>query len=123
MTQLGYPTSSEAMARRLGAILADPSHGTWVAEDRGRIVGMVGVCTGHHYARDGSYGRIVALSVSEDFRGRGVGRELVRRAEAWVRSRGGRRMVVNTRASRDGARRFYRRLGYDETGLRFARQL
>jgi GNAT superfamily N-acetyltransferase len=121
---LGYPTTAAEMKRRLEVILADGAHATFVAQADARgVIGMIGVCLGYHYARDGAYGRIVALSVDEPSRGQGIGSALVERAEQWVVSRGGLRILVNTRATRRDAHRFYRGLGYEETGLRFGKEL
>src|SRR3712207_8120134 len=43
MTELGYPTSTEAMSRRLEEISADPSYRALVAERDGQVLGMVGL--------------------------------------------------------------------------------
>lgn len=123
MTQLGYPTSANQMLERLRPLLAHEDYATLVAESEGAVVGMAGVCTGLHYARDGSYGRIVALVVDERHRGRGVGKALVAHAEAWIRSRSGESVIVNTRATRADAHRFYRGLGFTKTGIRFVKKL
>lgn len=123
MTALGYPTESAAMRVRLGKILADEAYATFVAEDREQVIAVLGICLQHHYARHGSSGRIVALSVHEGQRGRGLGRALVRQAERWVAGHGGRRVIVNTHVRRADAHAFYRALGYEETGLRFVREL
>jgi hypothetical protein len=46
MGQLGYPTAPVKMARRFREIAVDPSYTTLVAETEGRVVGMVGPCSG-----------------------------------------------------------------------------
>lgn len=59
------------------------------------------------------------LAVRSDWLGRGLGTRLLRRAETWVRSQGGRFLQVKTvgpsHPSREyrGTRAFYARLGYE----------
>ena len=43
MTELGYPTSTQEMGRRFAEISADPSYGALVAEQEGKVLGMVGL--------------------------------------------------------------------------------
>ena len=123
MTELGYTTSPEQMGTRLETIASRPDFASFVAVHRGQVVGMIGACIEPSYVHDAPYGRIVALSVEEAFRGKGIGARLVRRAEAWLAGAGATRSVVNSGLHRDAAHGFYRRIGYEETGKRFARDL
>lgn len=123
MTQLGYATSADEMKERLRGILPLPDYMTCVAESEGKIVGVVGAGVGRYYEKDGAYGRLLALVVDESRRGRGVGASLVAEAERWLRGRGATSVVVNSGSRRGEAHRFYRRLGYAETGLRFVKSL
>ena len=123
MRQLGYPTSAEEMRDRLAAILAQPDYQTLVAEVDGRVAGMAGICVGYFYEQNGRYGRILALVVDEGCRGRGVGSALVLAAERWAAAQGAHNVVLNSGRSRTAAHRFYTRLGYEATGLRFIKTL
>lgn len=123
VTQLGYPTSAEAMRIRLGNLLARPDYVTLVAESSGRIVGVAAAYLSSALEFDGSAGRLSGLVVDPSCRGRGVGRSLVERIEAWARERGARKITLTSKHRRIEAHAFYRRLGYTETGLRFAKEL
>lgn len=46
MEQLGYPTTVESMTVRFHNIESNPSYHTLVAEVNGKVVGMIGLCTG-----------------------------------------------------------------------------
>ena len=81
MTELGYPTSTEAMSRRLEEISADPSYRALLAERDGQVLGMVGVHVERYYEKDGSCARIISLVVDSEHRGEGVGRTLISAAE------------------------------------------
>ncbi len=120
---LGYPTAIDQMRARLDRIARHPDHATFVAVADGRVVGMVGAYVTPSYEHDEPTGRLTAMVVDEQVRGRGIGARLVAEAEAWVRGHGARLMMLNSHNRRAGAHAFYRRLGYAETGKRFAREL
>jgi GNAT superfamily N-acetyltransferase len=123
ITQLGYPATPAAMHGRLEALLADPDYRTWVAEAAGQVVGVAGAGVGLQYAGDGIRGQLLALVVDELWRRRGIGAALVATVERWLRERGADAVVVNSRHSRLDAHRFYKQLGYQDTGLRFVKAL
>ena len=59
------------------------------------------------------------IAVLHDFRGRGIGRELLKRTEEKIGKSGGRRVYVDT-SSRDGyepTRSFYRSRGYEQEAV------
>ncbi|HEV7589664.1 MAG TPA: GNAT family N-acetyltransferase [Longimicrobium sp.] len=122
-THLGYPTTSDAMRERLGRIGARDDYETYVAERDGRVVGFAGVMHGLSYVYDPPYARLLSLVVEPGERGKGTGAALVAAAERWARERGAGQLHLTTALHRDGAHRFYERLGYERTGVRYARKL
>jgi GNAT superfamily N-acetyltransferase len=122
-THLGYPATPEAMRARFERIYGRDDYQTCVAERGGRVVGFAGVMHGLSYTYDPPYARLLALVVEPGERGMGTGAALVAAAEQWARGRGAARMHLTTALHRDGAHRFYERLGYERTGARFARKL
>ncbi len=123
MTQLGYPTSPDEMKERLAAILPDSDYMTFVAEHQKEVVGVIGVGVNRYYEKNGTYGRLLALVVDEKMKGHGIGASLVAEAEGWLNERAVGSIVVNSGKQRNDAHRFYERLGYEETGLRFVKLL
>ena len=123
VTALGYPTNAGDMRERLEGLLADPVYVTFVAELAGGLVGMAGACMARFYEKNGAYARLVALVVSEDSHGKGVGAALVRAVERWANQRGAAEIFLNSGVQREGARRFYEKLGYRVTGVRFSKEL
>ena len=123
VTQLGYPTDADAMSRRLAAIEAVESRRTFVAELDGQVVGLAGAEHYPSYAHDGRPARLMAVVVDRAWRGRGIGRRLVRHAEEWLRAAGAIRVDLGSRLDRVEAHAFWERLGYVPTGQRFARGL
>lgn len=123
VTALGYPTNAADMRARLEGLLADPVYTTLVAEHGGEIAGVAGACIARFYEKNGIYARLVALVVSEDSHGRGVGASLVRAVERWANGKGAIEIFLNSGVQREGARSFYEKLGYRVTGVRFSKEL
>jgi GNAT superfamily N-acetyltransferase len=123
VSQLGYPSTEQDMAERLEALAGQPEYVLFVAEESGRIVGLVGAFLGYALEFNGPWGRLMGLVVDEPFRGRGIGRRLMERIEGWLRDHGATRLTLTSGKQRAEAHRFYRRLGYEETGLRFVKRL
>jgi GNAT superfamily N-acetyltransferase len=123
ITQLGYPSSESEIAQRLAVLSHLPEHVTFVAELDGRVVGLVGAYMDYALEINGAYGRLMGLAVDELFRGRGIGKRLLEWIEGWLRDRGATRLTLTSGKQRPKAHGFYRNLGYEETGLRFAKKL
>jgi GNAT superfamily N-acetyltransferase len=111
------------MATRLATIVARPDYATFVAERAGAVVGMAGAMVGYFYEKNGRYARLVVLVVDEAQRGTGIGEALVRAVERWADAQGAGEIVVNSRTDRAAAHRFYERLGYETTGVRYVKTL
>jgi GNAT superfamily N-acetyltransferase len=120
---LGYATTTEQMRARLHRLAEDDSYATFVAIVDGRTVGVIGACVCPLYENDSPVGRIVALSVDPASQGRGVGADLVRQAEVWLKMQGAAAVIVNSGNDRPAAHSFYECLGYSATGVRFRKQL
>ena len=60
----------------------------------------------------GEMGIVESVRVRSDLRGRGLGERLMRHVVDLARDRGAVRVELTTNARRDGARRFYERLGF-----------
>ena len=114
LRQLGYDIFPTELASRINRVLANPTHFAAVAEERGRIYGLV-----HAYERpalEKAYEVVLqSLVVDQSARKRGIGKGLMAAAEAWAKSRGIEQVVLHTRIDRDDARSFYEHIGYNLT--------
>jgi GNAT superfamily N-acetyltransferase len=119
-TVLGYPSMPEQVARRLEAIVENPNHWVCVAvKPQGEIVGWLHARISHLVESDQQV-EIGGLVVDESYQGRGVGRRLMERAEAWAREKGCRSVYVRSNVIRQGAHLFYQKLGYSILKTQFA---
>jgi GNAT superfamily N-acetyltransferase len=123
VTQLGYPTAPAEMEARLRRLLSHPDYTTIVAEASGRIIGMVGAYQGLALELDTPYALLTALVVDAGWRGRGLGKLLMRRMEGWCREQGASSLLLNSGKQRLEAHKFYEAIGYQATGVRFAKRL
>ena len=123
LEQLGYPSSAEAAARRLQALAASPHDEVWVAELDGTVVGLVAIHVSSSLERDGDVAKVSAIVVDEAARRQGVGEQLMALAEREARRRGCVLLFLTTSERRQDAHAFYRGLGFQETGRRFAKAL
>ena len=119
---LGYPADAVELPERLER-LRTAGDEAFVAVTGGVVVGLATVHSRAvlHSAR--LVAQLTALVVPPSARGRGIGRALVARAEAWARDHGAERLVVTTALHRADAPRFYERLGFDHTGRRYVKRL
>ncbi len=109
--QLGYPASEEDVLHRLRAIGQRPDHAVFVAEAGGRVVGWVHVYT-VATVESPAHAEVGGLVVDEAHRGRGIGRALMERAEAWARDAGLSAVRLRSNVIRAEAHAFYERIGY-----------
>jgi ribosomal protein S18 acetylase RimI-like enzyme len=123
MCEFGYETTHAEMSARLERILPDPRYKTLVAVATDRVCGMIGTVSNASYEHNDFSGRIMALVVSTDSRGRGIGRALVTAAEKDFSKRKITRIAVNTHLTRKEAHKFYESLGYIRNGFRFVKNL
>jgi len=109
--EFGYPVSLESMERRVAAFQNLHDHAVFIAHIDATPVGWIDVGIVHHLQSE-PYGEIGGFVVSENYRGTGIGKQLIARAEQWMRAHGLQRALVRSQVSREPAHRFYLREGY-----------
>jgi GNAT superfamily N-acetyltransferase len=121
---LGHPADPATIAHRLRALHStEPASRVIVATRNGEIVGFAALHMTPVLHRPTPVGRITGIAVRPAIKGTGVGRELVRAAEAYFRERGLGRLEVTSGPMHAPAHDFYRHLGYADQGVRFAKTL
>jgi GNAT superfamily N-acetyltransferase len=110
--ELGYPTEPDTLAQRLEGVAANDDAAVFVAAGADDLpLGWVHVELVRTLVAPLT-AQIMGLVVADAARGRGIGAELLHRAEAWAADHGCRNMLVGTRVTRERAHRFYAREGY-----------
>ena len=118
------PEDMAGYLRAFEAVEADPHQYLAVARRQGRIVGTFQLSIIPGLARHGTTrAQLEAVRVHADERGTGLGTELVLWAEHEARRRGCALLQLTSDATREGAHRFYERLGYRATHVGFKKDL
>jgi GNAT superfamily N-acetyltransferase len=92
-----------------------------VAEIDGHVRAVISFDVQPLFHQDGNIGTIMALCVSEGFRGRGIGRALIQEVELIALNMGCTKIAVASGIQRLDTHRFYRSLGYEENSKRFVK--
>jgi GNAT superfamily N-acetyltransferase len=116
-----YPTELSLVRERLRD-LTGAGDCILVAVYDSKVIGMV-VLHQTRFLHRAPDGRIVSLVICEEFRGQGVGAQLVEEAEFIFRRWGCGRVEVSSGAAREAAHRFYIREGFTEQPKRFIKLL
>jgi GNAT superfamily N-acetyltransferase len=109
--QLGYPSTTAEIARRLAEICGDGEHAVFVAESGGEVIAWIHVLVAASLLSD-TRAEILGLVVDECHRSHGIGRVLMAEAEQWAREKGCRSVRLRSNVVRSRAHAFYERLGY-----------
>jgi GNAT superfamily N-acetyltransferase len=121
---LGYPATLEVVQRRMEELLRDDPGARVIVAVRGqRIIGMATLHVTPVLHRPTAVARVTALAVAPDAQGSGAGRALMEAAERHFREAGYQRIEVTSGPTHAPAHEFYRRLGYQDQGVRFSKPL
>lgn len=94
----------------------------FVATQDGQVVGMCSAQKVISTAEGAVSVWIEDVIVAAAFRGEGIGKELLRRAESWARTHHATRVQLLLDASNEAASRFYKRTGWSDTKLKCMRK-
>ncbi len=111
MLELGYSVNLPELSQNISEIYKKGGE-IFITEIDGEVVGSVCVLIDTRLA-EGVYAEIVSLIVSENIRGHGVGKELVKEAENWARKHVN-KIRVRANEVRSHAHAFYKSQGYEE---------
>ena len=111
VTQLGYPSSADQIARRFARIDGRNDCALFVADDGQAVVGWMHAAFQPYLECDES-AEILGLVVADGQRGRGIGAALVSAGETWAKGIGCRSLRVRANITRDRAHAFYQRHGF-----------
>jgi len=123
LSQLGYPADPRDIPARLSTLASSSTAEAWVAEVSGRVVGLATAHVIQSLHKPDVVAMLTVLVVDANTRHGGIGRALVQHAEAWAMARGATAISLTSALRRVDAHAFYRRLGYDQTGVRLGKVL
>jgi len=98
-------------------LLRDADSHILVAEINGSVIGVINFTTRKTILHSGSSGLIDELVVTKNYRGKGVGRQLIYAAAEKCRQLGCCELEVSTEFTNTNAREFYKSCGFEEMGV------
>ena len=123
LEELGYPCTRDEAVERISRVLHDPRLFLVVAEIEGAVCGLMSLDVRYSITRGADLARITALVVSANCSRQGIGRQLLREAEAIARRAQVARIEVTSNIRRDVAHAFYLGCGYSEGSRHFIKLL
>lgn len=125
MGELGYPTKPEVMSIRIERIESNQMYQTFVAEEQGDLVGMIGIRQLFSYEIDEVVTQISALVTKKEFQRKGIGKALVQYVEEWSKKNGSEIIVLTSgiKEERKKAHKFYKSLDFEINGYRFVKKI
>jgi GNAT superfamily N-acetyltransferase len=121
--ELGHPVDPETVSLNLRRIRnLSPLHRSFVAVRGDAVVGLISAFASPVLHRPHPIGRISILVVTAAVTGQGIGTALLLQAEAFLRNFDCDRIEVTSASHRLETHDFYRRRGYLQQGVRFARE-
>ena len=111
--ELGYPTTTAQMKRRLRQIKPASQHAVLVAvQADGEVIGWLHLSVEPLLEVD-MRGEINGLVIGEAHRSLGAGAELLAAAEKWAHKQGCKSVSLRSNVIRERAHKFYERHGYE----------
>ena len=100
------------------AIDADPNNELIVAHANGEIIGTLQLMFLPHLSHQGGMrAQVSSVRVAEQFRGQGIGTDMMKWVLKRARERGCLLMQLTSSKSRTDAHRFYEKLGFEKTNI------
>lgn len=111
--QLGYRLSVLQTEEQIQTIISRKDHTTRVAISEGNIIGWIHAFQSH-FIESLPFVEIGGIVVDGDYRGKGIGKKLIRQVIDWTIEQNILRLRVRTQIKRLDAQQFYRSMKFEE---------
>jgi GNAT superfamily N-acetyltransferase len=123
VAQLGYPAPAEVIPDRLANMARSDDNTVLVADDDGKVVGVMTARVMWVIHHDAPLAWLTALVVLDSARGKGIGSTLLARAEEWAKHKGAHKISLSSAMHRGATHTYYDNRGYERSGIRFTKKL
>jgi GNAT superfamily N-acetyltransferase len=111
--QLGYKTNYKEIKERILKIITVENSILFIAEQNSIVIGFIQVSI-RSTIESGEMAEITGLVVDESFRGKGIGKILVFKAEEWAKLKKQNILRVRMNVIRTETHVFYKNIGFEE---------
>lgn len=101
----------------------DDRYATFVAEENGKIVGLIAMVVCLAIGHPSRYAKINGLGALPEHRGKGIGRTLIEKAEEFAKANGATYLGLASGLQRETAHAFYEHMGCQKTSYWFSNVL
>lgn len=120
---LGYVVPLDELADRVREMNSDNNYKILVACEGEEVIGFAGMVSYIVFERKDKVAKIIALAVSKQYRGKGIGTNLLEKVEHYCISHNIGVLLLNSGLVRDNAHKFYESKGYSKKSYGFVKQL
>lgn len=120
---LGYRCEVDGLQKRIDEMMMRGNYKIFVACDGYDVVGFIGCVTYLAFELDNEGMKIIALAVSTEYRGKGVGSGLIKTAEDWAKENDVGVILVNSGLQREKTHIFYENKGYRKKSYGFIKNI
>lgn len=120
---LGYNCELENLRSRVEEMMKRGNYQIFVACDGDKVVGFIGCVSYLAFELENEGIKIIALTVSKEYRRKGIGAELLKTAEQWAKENGIEVVLLNSGLPREGAHAFYESQGYFKKSYGFIKRI
>jgi ribosomal protein S18 acetylase RimI-like enzyme len=123
LTELGYASTAPDVVDRVQRSLHSETSWLLLAQSENDVIGLIGAELVPYFPNGSTVCRVTALVVAARHRGRALGEKLLAHATDFARQHRCSGIELTSAHHRLDAHRFYERLGFSRTSLRFFRSL
>lgn len=123
LTELGYASIGPDVVDRVQRSLHSETSWLLLAQSEDDVIGLIAAELVPYFPNGSTVCRVTALVVAAQHRGRGVGDKLLACVTEFAREHGCSGIELTSAHHRLDAHRFYEKLGFSKTSLRFFRPL
>ena len=120
---LGYSVPLFELEYRINEMLYRRNYRIFVACDENKVVGFVGIVSFIAFEIKNEAVKVIALAVSEEYRHRGIGTNLLKAVEDFCRKNKFDIILINSGLPRTDAHKFYESQGYNKKSYGFTKLL
>jgi predicted N-acetyltransferase YhbS len=123
LSELGYASTAADVIDRVQRSLHSATSWLLLAQSANDVIGLISAELVPYFPNGTTVCRVTALIVAAQHRGRGLGEKLLACVTKFAREHNCSGIELTSAHHRLGAHRFYKRLGFSPTSLRFFRSL
>jgi GNAT superfamily N-acetyltransferase len=93
------------------------------AELEGRVIGFCAGAIVNNFWQEGIIAYVYAMVVEEEYRGQGFGTSIIDKACEYAKERGCKKLELDSAFHREGAHKFYEKLGFVKRAFLFSKDI